>query len=232
MSSLTVEVRALPDWPDEAPTSLVVFRHADDHEELPSYDDLFGSTQRAMAFQTQDEAGTPPLTAEASPPEPAQAPEPPPPPREPPARAPEPPARAPRPPARAAEPPARAAEPPVRAPEPALGLLRLSTGDVVKLDRGVLLGRAPTVNHDPTRGVGPYVLRVVSPENDISRNHAEVLLRGSQVMVRDLGSTNGTTVALPGQEPRRLRPDDPQVIEAGTVVALANEVSFTFEVEA
>ena len=76
------------------------------------------------------------------------------------------------------------------------------------------------------------MLRLASPQNDISRNHAEVLLRGWQVMVRDLGSTNGTTIALPGQEPRRLRPNDAQVIEAGTVVALANEVSFTFEVEA
>jgi len=196
VSRLTVEVHALTFWPDEAPTPLVVSPHADDHDELLSYDDLFGSTQQAMAFQAQDERVTPPRTAEASPP--------PPPP-----------------------PPA-----PARAPEPALGILRLSTGDVVKLDRGVMLGRAPTVNHDPTRGEGPLVLRLASPQNDISRNHAEVLLRGWQVMVRDLGSTNGTTIALPGQEPRRLRPNDAQVIEAGTVVALANEVSFTFEVEA
>ena len=109
--------------------------------------------------------------------------------------------------------------------------MRLSSGDVVSLDRGVLLGRAPKVSGDPTGPQRPHVLRLASPDNDISRNHAEVLLKGWQVMVRDLGSTNGTTVALPGQEPIRLRPNDPQVIEPGTVVTLADEISFTYEVE-
>ena len=76
------------------------------------------------------------------------------------------------------------------------------------------------------------MLRLASPDNDISRNHAEVFLAGRQVIVRDLGSTNGTTVALPGQEPIRLRPSDQQVIEPGTVVTLADEISLTYEVEA
>jgi pSer/pThr/pTyr-binding forkhead associated (FHA) protein len=75
-------------------------------------------------------------------------------------------------------------------------------------------------------------VRVPSPENDISRNHVEVVLEGWHVLVRDLGSTNGTTIALPGQVAVRLRPGDQQVIEPGTVITMADEVSVTFEVGA
>ena len=211
-------IHALPSWPDEAPMAGVTGPDADGHEVLPSYDDLFGSTQCAMAFHAEDEPVSPPPSAQAAPLPP------PPPPQLPPL--PPPPAL-----------PAHSAYPRVddrdrSAARPALGVLRLSTGDVVSLDRGVLLGRAPKVNVDPTGPQRPHVLRLASPDNDISRNHAEVLLAGRQVIVRDLGSTNGTTVALPGQEPIRLRPNDQQVIEPGTVVTLADEISLTYEVEA
>lgn len=122
------------------------------------------------------------------------------------------------------------AQQPFETPRPALGVLRLSTGDVVPLDRGVLLGRSPKLNADLPVADRPHLVRVASPENDISRNHIEVVLEGWHVLVRDLGSTNGTTVALPGQVPMRLRSSDQQVIEPGSVVAMADEVSFTFEV--
>ncbi|MCE1179085.1 MAG: FHA domain-containing protein [Micrococcales bacterium] len=115
---------------------------------------------------------------------------------------------------------------------PALGVLRLSTGDVVTLDRGVLLGRSPKVNSNLAPADRPHLLRVPSPENDISRNHCEVVLEGWHVLVRDLGSTNGTTVALPGELPVRMRASDQQALEPGTVVTMAEEVSFTFEVGA
>jgi len=114
---------------------------------------------------------------------------------------------------------------------PGLGVLRMSTGDVVALDRGVIMGRAPDVNAADERD-RPNVLRLASPDNDISRNHAEVVLDGWQVYIRDLGSTNGTVVTLPGQPPNRLRRDDMFPIEPGTTVSLADEVSFTFEVTA
>ncbi len=57
------------------------------------------------------------------------------------------------------------------------------------------------------------------------------MLDGWHVLVRDLGSTNGTTVTLPGQEPVRLRPTEDQGIEPGTVVTLADEVVLTYEVQ-
>jgi hypothetical protein len=112
---------------------------------------------------------------------------------------------------------------------PVLGVLRMSNGDVVTLDRGVILGRAPELPSGDDRD-RPNVLRLASPENDISRNHAEVVLDGWHVYVRDLGSTNGTVITLPGQQPTRLRQTDMHPIEPGTIVSLADETAFVYEV--
>ena len=120
---------------------------------------------------------------------------------------------------------------PFPTPRPSLGVLRISTGGSVPLDRGVLLGRAPRVNEELPANQRPHLVRVGGPDRDISRNHAEIVLEGWHVLVRDLGSTNGTTVTLPGQEPVRLRPTEDQGIEPGTVVTLADEVVLTYEVE-
>ena len=119
---------------------------------------------------------------------------------------------------------------PFQAPRPQLGVLRVSTGGLVPLDRGVLLGRSPKVNADLPPSSRPHLVRLASRDNDISRNHAEVILEGWHVLVRDLGSTNGTTVTLPGQEPVRLRPTEDFGIEPGAVVTLADEVALTYEV--
>jgi hypothetical protein len=114
---------------------------------------------------------------------------------------------------------------------PSLGVLRLSTGDVVTLDRGVVIGRAPSASlvQSPER---PSVLRLQSPHNDLSRDHAEVVLDNWNVYIRDLGSTNGTTVTLPGQPPTRLREHDLFLLEPGALVNLADEVNIQFDVTA
>jgi len=117
-------------------------------------------------------------------------------------------------------------------PRPPLGVLRVSTGAVVPLDRGVLLGRAPRSSEDVPVSERPHVLRVGGVDRDISRNHAEVVIEGWRVLVRDLGSTNGTTVTLPGQEPVRLRRSQDQELEPGSVIDLAGEVSLTYDPEA
>ena len=127
--------------------------------------------------------------------------------------------------------PTPTAELPPQEARPTLGVLRLSTGGSVPLDRGVLLGRAPRVDEDQPADRRPRVVRVGGPDRDISRNHAEVVLEGRRVFLRDLGSTNGTTVTRPGQEPVRLRPHADQEIEPGAVVSLANEVQLTYEVQ-
>ncbi len=118
---------------------------------------------------------------------------------------------------------------PAPVPRPGLGVLRLSTGDQVSLDRGVLLGRSPRVPEEIPPQERPHQVRLSSPENDLSRNHVEVVLDGWQVLVRDLDSTNGTMITLPDTPPVQLRPHDLQVIEPGTVVNLSPEVSFVFE---
>jgi hypothetical protein len=57
-----------------------------------------------------------------------------------------------------------------------------------------------------------------------------VVVEGWQVILRDLDTTNGTTVTPPQGTPTRLRAGDPMVLEPGSVVSMADEVSFTYEV--
>jgi len=115
------------------------------------------------------------------------------------------------------------------APRPALGSIRLSTGDVIPLDRGIVLGRAPEHDggNDPDR---PNLVKLASPDNDISRTHASVRIDGWHVLVVDHDSTNGTVVTLPGQPPQMLRPNDPLALEPGSIVNLADEVTFVYEI--
>lgn len=118
---------------------------------------------------------------------------------------------------------------PITVPRPILGVLRLSTGDAVPLDRGAIIGRSPEATAD-REGERPHVVQVPSPDKDVSRNHVEIKLDGWHVLVTDLRSTNGTLVTVPGEQPQRLRPDEPFPIPPGTVVSLADEVTFVYEV--
>jgi len=116
-------------------------------------------------------------------------------------------------------------------PRPVLGRLVFSNGDLVTLDRGLVLGRAPSLpaGHN---GEQPNLVKLNDPTLEVSSQHLEVRLDHWYVLVIDLGSTNGTLVTLPGQQPLRLRPGTPQPIEPGTVVNLADVLTFTFEVTA
>lgn len=104
----------------------------------------------------------------------------------------------------------------------------LSTGVVVDLDRAVLVGRAPQVSRVANSEL-PRLVTVPSPQQDISRTHAEVRSEGDVVLVTDLDSTNGVHVARPGQGARRLHPGEPSVVETGEVVDLGDGVTFTVE---
>ncbi len=120
---------------------------------------------------------------------------------------------------------------PVAVTRPALGALRLSTGDSVPLDRGVLLGRAPDVGL-VAGALRAHAVKLQSPEGDISRSHVEVRLRGWQVLVVDLGSRNGTVVTPPADPPFDLVARQPVEIVPGTAVSLTADTSFTYEVTA
>ncbi|PVU83789.1 hypothetical protein DDP54_13200 [Cellulomonas sp. WB94] len=106
--------------------------------------------------------------------------------------------------------------------------LVLSTGQVVSVDRSVLLGRAPQVSRVTNRDL-PRLVTLPSPQQDISRTHAEVRADGDDVLVTDLHSTNGTLVTRPGDPARQLAPGEATVIEHGEVVDLGDGVTFTVE---
>ncbi|HMO10098.1 MAG TPA: hypothetical protein PKB06_01005, partial [Actinotalea sp.] len=75
------------------------------------------------------------------------------------------------------------AVPTPRTPAPAK--LLMSTGLVVSLNRPVLIGRAPQVTRVTNNEV-PRLITVASPNQDISRTHAEVRMDGEEVVFTDL----------------------------------------------
>ncbi len=120
---------------------------------------------------------------------------------------------------------------PVIVPRPVLGVLRLSVGDTILLDRDVVMGRNPKTDFPGADGEErPHVVRLPGEDSDISRTHLRVTLDGWHVLVTDLNSTNGTLVTLPGREPETLRPGQPMPIKPGTVVTLAYGIDFRYEV--
>jgi hypothetical protein len=122
------------------------------------------------------------------------------------------------------------AQPPVTVRRPVLGALVLSKGAPFILDRDVVFGRAPTEPQDPLDR--PHRVRLESDDGEtLSRNHVRVHLDGWTVQVIDLASTNGTLVTVPGSEPVSLRPQEPFAIIPGTVVTLAEDVSFRYEAQ-
>jgi hypothetical protein len=112
-------------------------------------------------------------------------------------------------------------------PEPVASLV-FSTGDVVAVDRAVLVGRAPEArrfaSHDQ-----PHVVTVPSPHQEISSTHLEIRPgagadHGSAIAT-DLGSTNGTVVAQPGLEPEELQPGIAVSLIPGAVIDLGDGVT-------
>lgn len=111
---------------------------------------------------------------------------------------------------------------------PRLGVLRLSTGDVIVLDRDVVLGRAPTSTEE-TAAAKPNLVQLSDSGDDISRNHVRVHIEDRTVLVTDLGSTNGTSVTTPDGRRTTLSPGRPTEIVPGTEVILADVITFRFE---
>ncbi len=106
--------------------------------------------------------------------------------------------------------------------------LVFSTGDVVAVDRTVLVGRAPEArrfaSHDQ-----PHVVTVSSPHQEISSTHLEIRPgagadHGSAIAT-DLGSTNGTVLAQPGLDPEELKPGIAVSLIPGAVLDLGDGVT-------
>ncbi|MCW2736951.1 FHA domain-containing protein [Nocardioides sp.] len=116
---------------------------------------------------------------------------------------------------------------PRRVDRPALGGLRLPTGEVVPLDRGVILGRKPAPAPGSTDW--PHLVHLPADHSFVSRQHLQIELDGWDVVARDLDSRGGTTLALPGREPQRMRPGDAYVLEPGSVLDMAQVYAVRFE---
>ncbi|MCY7400614.1 MAG: FHA domain-containing protein [Nocardioides sp.] len=106
--------------------------------------------------------------------------------------------------------------------------LVFSTGDVVEVDRTVLVGRAPEArqfaSHDQ-----PQVVTVPSPHQEISSTHLEIRPgagadHGSAIAT-DLGSTNGTILVQPGLAPEELKPGIAVSLIPGAVLDLGDGVT-------
>lgn len=113
---------------------------------------------------------------------------------------------------------------------PRLGRVVVSTGQVIELDRPVLLGRKPKVE-GAMQGEVPQLVAIGDAQG-LSRSHAMIRLEQWQVLIEDLGSANGTVVTLPGRDPRRLHQSDPVLLENGAVIDLGGEVTMSVDLGA
>lgn len=118
---------------------------------------------------------------------------------------------------------------------PAVGVLRIESRvegapDTIPLERSLIVGRKPS---SQPSGAGHHDASVVIdvPGGELSRNHVRLTLEGWHVLVTDLGSTNGTVVTLPGRTPTRLRRGEATPITPGTVITLAETVSYRYQVQ-
>lgn len=106
--------------------------------------------------------------------------------------------------------------------------LVFSTGDVLAVDRTVLVGRAPEArrfaSHDQ-----PHVVTVPSPHQEISSTHLEIRpgagVDHGAAIATDLGSTNGTVLALPGLDPEEMKPGIAVSLVPGAVLDLGDGVT-------
>lgn len=115
------------------------------------------------------------------------------------------------------------------APHAASGArIRLSTGQVVELDRTIIIGRKPRSTR-ASESTMPHLIAVDSPQSDISRNHLEVRPEGDSVVVIDLHTTNGSTLLRPGAEPMRLHPGEQTLVLHGDVIDVGDGVTVTVE---
>jgi pSer/pThr/pTyr-binding forkhead associated (FHA) protein len=113
----------------------------------------------------------------------------------------------------------------VRINRPALGQLVFSNGRAVTIDRTILVGRSPRAERTDGNGI-PQLVMVDSPHGDVSRTHARIFIEGWQVLLEDLGSTNGTVITNATGVSRRIRSGEPAIVTAGSVIDLGDGAVF------
>lgn len=117
---------------------------------------------------------------------------------------------------------------PQRVVRPTLGGLRLPTGEVIPLDRGVVLGRRPQPLGE--QGQWPYLVTLGPEFTYVSRLHLQLTLSGWDLVARDLGSRGGTSMRPPGGAAERLDPQQPRIVVPGSTLDLAETYAIRYEV--
>jgi len=111
------------------------------------------------------------------------------------------------------------------APGPAF-FVELSTGGQEPLDQPLVIGRAPSAAALGGDRI-PRLITMTTPNQDISRTHAQIAVEGGTVVVTDLHSRNGTIVTLPGRAPQKLREGETTPVIPGTVIDLGDGATLT-----
>ena len=106
--------------------------------------------------------------------------------------------------------------------------LTFSSGEVVDVDRAVIVGRAPEARRF-TSTEQPRLITVPSPNQEISSTHLEIRPgagadHGSAVAT-DLGSTNGTVLQQPGLPSEDLKPGIAVQLIPGAIIDLGDGVT-------
>lgn len=104
--------------------------------------------------------------------------------------------------------------------------LELSTGGTEYIDQPLVIGRAPAVERVPGANI-PRPVVMTTPNQDISRTHAQISAQGGTAVVTDLHSSNGTLVMMPGKPAQKLRPGEPTAVIVGTVIDLGDGATLT-----
>lgn len=107
---------------------------------------------------------------------------------------------------------------------PPLGVIVVPSGDRIPVDNGIAIGRSPQA----APGSDQQTI-TISFSGEISRQHAEITVAGWNVYVRDLNTTNGTSVTSPDRVTVNLRAGENYLIEPGSEIDLADVVTLRFE---
>jgi hypothetical protein len=111
--------------------------------------------------------------------------------------------------------------PPVEPSPPRYGFRIGPSGSPVLLHTAVYVGRSPRSPRIAT-GAPPTLVTVASPHGEVSGTHLEIRQLGASVIVTDLRSTNGSSVAVPGSAPHTLRQGESMVVSPGTLVDIGD----------
>ncbi|WP_161972379.1 FHA domain-containing protein [Glaciihabitans arcticus] len=107
----------------------------------------------------------------------------------------------------------------------AVATLEFTDGNLVDVDRTVIIGRSPRAERS-TSALLPTLVPVASPRQKISRTHLKVSVDGTRVVLEDLGSKNGTEVTATNGIAFRVIPGEPAELSDGMIVAIGDQVAF------